>query len=84
MATSNELMIRMREEEFYAIPHEIRQQYLQSKMVTPELNDWSELMKDETYSKLYKEKKKVTIDLDQRAFELREEKRKINNIEVNL
>jgi len=82
MGANSELMIRMREEEFYAIPHEIRQQYLQSKMVTPELNDWSELMKDETYSKLYKEKKKVSKDLEQRAYDLREQKR-INNINVN-
>jgi len=84
MGASNELMIRMKEEEFYAIPHEIRQQYLQSKMVTPELNDWGELMQDETYSRLYKEKKKVSKDLEQRAYDLREQKRKINNIEVNI
>jgi len=82
MGANSELMIRMREEEFYAIPHEIRQQYFQSKMVTPELNDWVELMNDELYSSLYKQKKKVTKDLEQRAFDLREQKRKINNIEV--
>jgi len=82
MGANSELMIRMREEDFYEIPHEIRQQYLQSKMVTPELNDWSELMKDETYSKLYKQKKKVSKDLEQRAYDLREQKR-INNINVN-
>jgi len=78
MGASSELMIRMREEEFYLIPHEIRQKYLQSKMVTPELNDWSELMNDELYSKLYKEKKKVSKDLEQRAYDLREIKR--NNL----
>ena len=78
MGATSELVIRMKEEEYYSIPHEFRQKYLQSKMVTPELNDWSELMLDETYAKLYKEKKKVSKDLEQRAFDLREAKR--NNL----
>jgi len=84
MGQSSELMIRMKEEEFYSIPHEIRQTYFQSKMVTPELNDWAELMQDEVYKALYQMKKKVSKDLDNRAYELREQKRKINNIEVNI
>ena len=78
MGASSELLIRMKEEDFYSIPHEIRQQYLQSKMVTPELNDWNELMNDELYSKLYKQKKQVSKDLEQRAYDLREQKR--NNL----
>jgi len=84
MGATKELMIRMREEEFYSIPHEVRQQYFQDKMITPELNDWKELMQDETYSKLYKEKKKVSKDLEQCAYALREQRRKANNTEVNL
>lgn len=78
MGATSELVIRMKEEEYYAIPHEFRQKYLQSKMVTPELNDWNELMKDETYAKLYVQKKKFSRDLEQRAFDLREAKR--NNL----
>lgn len=84
MGATSELMIRMREEEFYSIPPEIRQQYLNSKMITPELGDWSELMRDETYMKLYKQKKQVSKDLEQRTYDLREAKRKINNLEVNI
>lgn len=84
MGASKDLLIRMREEEYYAIPHEIRQTYFQTKMVTPELNDWNELMNDELYAKLYKEKKKVSKDLEQRAYDLREQKRKVNNIEVKI
>ena len=78
MGASNELMIRMQEQEFYSIPSEIRERYFNSKMITPELGDWSELMQDETYAKLYKEKKKVSKDLEQRAFDLREQKRNNN------
>ena len=75
MGATNELMIRMQEEEYFSIPTEIRERYLSSKIVSPELNDWSELMQDETYSNLYKQKKQISKDLDQRAFDLREQKR---------
>ena len=78
MGATKELLIRMSEQEFYRMPENVRG-YLQSKMVTPEMNDWSELMEDELYASLYKSKKKVTKDLDQRAYDLREQRRKINN-----
>lgn len=78
MGATKELLIRMSEQEFYTMPENVRG-YLQSKMVTPEMNDWSELMEDELYASLYKSKKKVTKDLDQRAYDLREQRRKINN-----
>jgi hypothetical protein len=51
-------------------------------MVTPELNDWSELMQDEHYSVLYYASKKVKQNLEQRAFDLREKKRE--NLRNNL
>jgi len=77
MGATSEMIIRMKEEDYFKIPSEIREQHLSSKIVSPELNDWSELMLDETYSKLYKQKKQIQKDLDQRAFDLREQK--INN-----
>jgi hypothetical protein len=82
MGANSELMIRMSEEEFYRIPPDIRQSYLSSKMVTPELNDWSELMQDEHYSVLYYASKKVKQNLEQRAYDLREKKRE--NLRNNL
>ena len=72
----------MTEEEFYRVPSEIRQQHFNHKMITPELSDWSELMNDELYNQLYRLKKKASKDLEQRAFDLREQRRKVNNIEV--
>ena len=54
MGGTKELLIRMSEQEFYSMPDNVKG-YIQSKNVTPELNDWSELMQDDLYSKLYKE-----------------------------
>jgi hypothetical protein len=82
MGANSELMIIMSEEEYYRIPPDIRQSYLSSKMRTPELNDWSELMQDEHYRVLYYASKKVKENLEQRAFDLREKKRE--NIKNNL
>jgi hypothetical protein len=41
-------------------------------------------MQDETFAKLTKEKKKISKDLDQRTFDLRETRRRINKIEVTI
>ncbi len=82
MGATKDLMIRIREEEYYLIPMDVRERYFHSNMITPELRDWNELMQDEMYCKLYKEKKKISGDLEQRAFDLREQKRKVNSIEV--
>lgn len=84
MGASKDLLIRMTETEYFEIPNAIRECHFSGKIISSELGDWKELMLDETYSKLYKEKKKVSKDLEQRAYDLREAKRRINNIEVNI
>ena len=83
MESNREVVLRMSEEYYLAIPDKARG-YLSTKRIDTEMGDWSELMRDETYSKLYKDKKKITKDLEQRAFDLREAKRKINSINVNI
>jgi len=78
MGVTSEMIIRMKEEDYFKIPSKIREQHLSSKIVSPELNDWNELMLDETYAKLYKQKKSISKDLEQRAYDLREQKRNNN------
>ena len=78
MGANKELMFRMQEEEYFAIPYEIREKHFSSKNMTPELSDFNELMKDAEYKKLYKESKLAKKRLLNQAAKLREEKRKLN------
>ena len=78
MGKNKDLFIRMQEEEYLAIPAHIRATHLSSKIYSESINDFDELMQDETYSKLYKESKKAKAELEERAYQLREQKRKNN------
>lgn len=83
MESNREVVLRMSEEYYMSIPDDARG-YLTTKRIDTELNDWKELMQDETFAKLTKEKKKISKDLDQRTFDLRETRRRINKIEVTI
>lgn len=72
---SKEIFIKMREEEYNEIPNEIKERYFHSKNVTTETNDWAENMKDDTYSRLYAQSKKLKKQLEERQYQLREERR---------
>lgn len=78
MSASKELFIRMSEEEYMAVPHEVRQRHLQSKIYYQDSGDFEELIKDPSYSKLHKEYKQAKGALEERAYQLRELKRKNN------
>lgn len=78
MGANKELMFRMQEEEYFLIPYEIREKHFSSKNMTPEINDFNELMKDKEYKKLYKESKLAKKRLLDCATKLRDEKRKQN------
>jgi len=78
MGATKDIMIRMQEEEYYSIPYEIRERHFSSKMLTPELNDFNELMNDEIYKLLYKDSKKAKKRLEDYTHELREKNRKLN------
>lgn len=76
MGASKELFIRMSEQEYMDIPACIRESYLASKVYNESVHDFQDLMQDEEYSRLYKQKKEISKHLDERQFYLREQKRK--------
>jgi len=75
MIMSKEIFIKMREEEYNEIPNEIKERFFNSKNVTSETNDWAENMKDKTFSDLYKTIKESKKHLEERQYQLREERR---------
>lgn len=76
MGASKELFLRMSEEEYLDIPRNVRERHLSNKIYSESIADFSELMQDETYARLYKEKKAISKQLDERQWMLREYKRK--------
>lgn len=75
MGASKTLFLAMQEEDYLNIPQDIREVHLSSKIYSESPNDFDELMQDELYAKLYKESKRVKKDLEERQFQLRENKR---------
>ena len=80
MGANKELMFRMQEQEYFAIPYEIREKHFASKNMTPELSDFNELMKDENYVNFRKVYKKAKKELEEYQYHLRE---KIRNEKLN-
>ena len=77
MGATNELFIRMTEQEYFNIPFEVRERHLTGKIVSEEKSDWSENMKDPSYSLWYnkiKEDKKILREIE---YQLRENRRKL-------
>lgn len=72
---SKEVFIKMREEEFNEIPNEIKERYFNSKNISKEVNDWELNMQDDMYKKLYNDSKKAKKLLEEREYQLREERR---------
>lgn len=77
MGKSKDVMLRMSEEEYAMIPNEFKERFLNSHNITTEVNDFDENMKDEIFKSLYKEKKSITKKLEDRQYQLREERRKL-------
>lgn len=75
MGASKELFMRMSEEDYLGIPRNIRERHLADKIYSQSVADFSELMQDETYARLYKQKKAISKELDERQYQLRENKR---------
>jgi len=76
MESNREVFLRMSEEHYLSIPNQIRGSYLSSKRVDEEKGDWSENMKDKTYSDLYKTLRETKKHLSEREYQLREDRRK--------
>lgn len=75
MGANKDLFIRMSEQEYMNIPKDIRERHLVSKVYSESVTDFSELMQDPLYAKLYKQKKDISRQLDERQWQLRENKR---------
>jgi hypothetical protein len=76
MSASSTLFLSMSEEYYLMIPEDFREAYLRDKIYSQDQQDFSELMEDTAYNALYKEHKKVKAQLEERAYQLRENKRK--------
>lgn len=72
---SKEVFIKMREEEFNEIPNEIKERFFNSKNISKEVNDWELNMQDDMYKRLYNESKKAKKLVEEREYQLREERR---------
>lgn len=79
MSANKDLFLRFRESEYMEIPEKIREIYLRDKIYSESVNDFDELMQDDTYARLHKEKKHITEQLNERQYQLREQKRNGNN-----
>ena len=79
MESNREVFLRMSEEHYMIIPEQVREVHLRDKRVDEEKNDWSENMKDPYYAEQYNHIKYYKKRLSEREYQLREERRKINN-----
>ena len=77
MGFSSEIFIKMSEEEYALVPTEIKERFFSAKNISRERNDWSENMKDATFEKLYKASKEAKKQLEERQYQLRENRRKV-------
>lgn len=75
MESNREVFLKMSEEHYMAIPDEIRSGFLTQKRIDSDGYDWQENMKDPIFEKLYKEKKEIVKQLEERQYQLREERR---------
>lgn len=78
MESNREVFLRMSEEHYLLIPTVVRESLLRDKRVDEEKGDWSENMKDKTFSNLTKTIRECKKHLSEREYQLREERRKIN------
>ena len=76
MESNREVFLKMQESEYLEIPQEIRERHLSSKRIDSDNHDWQENMEDATFEKFYKLKKQASKDLEERKYQLRENKRK--------
>ena len=77
MGFSSEVFIKMSEEEYSLVPTEIKERFFSAKNISRETNDWSENMKDPTFENLYKASKEAKKQLEERQYQLRENRRKV-------
>ena len=72
MESNREVFLKMSEEHYMDIPSLTREMWLTSKRIDSDTHDWRENMNDVLFEMLYKKKKEVTKQLEERQYELRE------------
>jgi hypothetical protein len=72
MESNREVFLKMSEEHYMDIPSLTREMWLTSKRIDSDTHDWKENMNDVLFEMLYKKKKEVTKQLEERQYELRE------------
>jgi hypothetical protein len=72
MKSNREVFLKMSEEHYMNIPSLTREMFLTSKRIDSDTHDWKENMNDVLFEMLYKRKKKVTKELEDRQYQLRE------------
>ena len=68
----------MTNDEYFNIPEVIRESHLRSKIYSESAQDFDELMQDDMYRNLHKTYRETKKELEERAYQLREAKRKNN------
>ncbi len=76
MESNREVFLKMSEEHYMNIPSEVRESFLTDKRIDSNSSDWIENMKDNLFESLYLEKKKASKLLEERQYQLREERLK--------
>jgi hypothetical protein len=72
MESNREVFLKMSEDHYMDIPSLTREMWLTSKRIDSDTHDWQENMNDVLFEMLYKKKKEVTKQLEERQYELRE------------
>jgi len=72
MESNREVFLKMTEEHYMNIPLETREMFLSSKRIDSDSHDWKENMNDLLFETLYKRKKEVAKQLEERQYQLRE------------
>jgi hypothetical protein len=72
MESNREVFLKMSEEHYMEIPSLTREMFLTSKRIDSDTHDWKENMNDLLFEMLYKRKKEVTKQLEERQYQLRE------------
>jgi hypothetical protein len=72
MESNREIFLKMTEEHYMQIPLKTRQMFLSSKRIDSDSHDWKENMNDPVFANIYKIKKAVAKQLEERQYQLRE------------
>lgn len=79
MGASKDLFIKLSEEEYFAIPEDVRKAHITGKVYSESIQDFDTLMQDENYRNTYKTYWEVKKDLEELTYQIRERNRANSN-----